>query len=219
MLDSAISLGVCRRSYDEDSARHRKSPHRERKPWWCLPRTRVDRRAVERTVDFRNGRFHLKSRSSTRLRAVLLQRGALRGMAGGDCAVVDAEAEFSWAKRAQRDAAAGAAAASRDCVRRAYQGGVQPGGAPREGMVRDSTGPRRTAKCVEGLRGAPEGANRRFEHVEISITPSSASEGHKRHCEALRRSRCEPADPPQCGADEAALLEGVRDVGRATGKV
>ena len=73
---------------------------------------------------------------------------------GDDCAVVDAEAGVQWqmdlVQGRQRDAAAGAAAASRDRVRRAYQGGVQPGrrASRRDGtdLRRTSTGPRSASR-------------------------------------------------------------------------
>src|SRR5580692_6054540 len=79
------------------------------------------------------------------------------------------------------------------------------------GFAQDLDG---TAKCVEGLRAACKAANRRFEDVEISITPSPrvkvTSDTAKRYAD-LGVSRLILL---QRGADEAALLEGVRDVGR-----
>jgi hypothetical protein len=64
------------------------------------------------------------------------------------------------------------------------------------------------------LRAACKAANRRFEDVEISITPSPrvkvTSDTAKRYAD-LGVSRLILL---QRGADEAALLEGVRDVGR-----
>ena len=52
-----------------------------------------------------------------------------------------------------------------------------------------------TAKCVEGLRAACKAAGRRFEELEISVTPSPRVQGRSRHRQALRRLGREPADP------------------------
>src|SRR5258706_451473 len=84
-----------------------------------------------------------------------------------------------------RDAAGGAAAASPDCLRRTFQGGVQPGRAYREGMVRVCAG---AGWDCEMRRGAANGVQ--------SVGPSvrgrrdkhhakSTSEGRSRYCEAL----------------------------------
>ena len=67
----------------------------------------------------------------------------------------------------------GAAAASGDRLRRAYQGGVQPGGASRQGMVRVCAGPGRDGEMRRGFAAACKAANRRFEDVEVSVTPQS----------------------------------------------
>ena len=79
------------------------------------------------------------------------------------------------------------------------------------GFAQDLDG---TAKCVEGLRVACKAAGRRFEDVEISITPSPrvkvTSDTAKRYAD-LGVSRLILL---QRGADEAALIDGVREVGR-----
>ena len=84
---------------------------------------------------------------------------------------------------------------------------------------RDGTGLRRTwtgtAKCVEGLKAACKAAGRRFEDVEVSITPNArvkvdSGDTAKRYAD-LGVSRLILL---QRGADEGELLKGVREVER-----
>ncbi len=79
------------------------------------------------------------------------------------------------------------------------------------GFAQDLDG---TAKCVEGLRAACKETGRRFEELEISITPSPRVKVDldtvKRYAD-LGVSRLILL---QRGADEAALLQGVREAER-----
>ena len=182
MLDPAICAGVRRGAYDEDSARHRHHHIAAAKPGGARQGTRVDRRAVERAADFRNRRRIPEAGVRRDWRAVRSQGRALRGMAGGDDrVVVDAEAgvqrQVDLVQGRQCDAAAGAAAASRDRVRRAYQGGVQPGGAPREGMVRICAGPRRDREVRRGAAGGVQGGEPSVRGRRDKYHAESASEG------------------------------------------
>ncbi len=85
-----------------------------------------------------------------------------------------------------------------------------------------------TAKCVEGLKAACKAADRKFEDIEISITPNAYPRGEQgsnlRHAARMKLDRDTAkryADLGvsrlillQRGADEAALLDDVRAVGR-----
>jgi alkanesulfonate monooxygenase SsuD/methylene tetrahydromethanopterin reductase-like flavin-dependent oxidoreductase (luciferase family) len=71
-----------------------------------------------------------------------------------------------------------------------------------------------TAKCVEGLRAACRAANRRFEDVEVSITPSPRVKVDRDTAKRYAELGVSRLILLQRGGDEAALLEGVREVGR-----
>ncbi len=79
------------------------------------------------------------------------------------------------------------------------------------GFAQDLDG---TAKCVEGLKAACKDAGRRFEDVEVSITPNARVKVDRdtaKHYADLGVSRLILL---QRGTDEAAQLEGVREVER-----
>src|SRR5258706_451472 len=71
-----------------------------------------------------------------------------------------------------------------------------------------------TAKCVEGLRMACKASGRRFEDVEISITPSPRVKVDRDTAKRYADLGVSRLILLQRGADEAALLEGVRGVER-----
>jgi probable F420-dependent oxidoreductase len=71
-----------------------------------------------------------------------------------------------------------------------------------------------TAKCVEGLKSACKAAGRRFEELEISITPSPRVKVDRDTARRYAELGVSRLILLQRGADEAALLDGVRDVGR-----
>ncbi|MGH7924569.1 MAG: LLM class F420-dependent oxidoreductase [Candidatus Binatus sp.] len=71
-----------------------------------------------------------------------------------------------------------------------------------------------TAKCVEGLRAACKAAGRRFEELEISITPSPRVKVDRDTAKRYADLGVSRLILLQRGADEAALLEGVREVVR-----
>ena len=78
------------------------------------------------------------------------------------------------------------------------------------GFAQDLDG---TAKCVEGLRQACKTSSRRFEDVEISITPSPRVKVDRDTAKRYGDLGVSRLILLQRGADEAALLEGVRAVG------
>jgi probable F420-dependent oxidoreductase len=71
-----------------------------------------------------------------------------------------------------------------------------------------------TAKCVEGLRQACKTSGRRFEDIEVSITPSPRVKLDRDTAKRYADLGVSRLIPVQRGADEAALLEGVREIGR-----
>ena len=79
------------------------------------------------------------------------------------------------------------------------------------GFAQDLDG---TAKCVEGLRAACKAEGRRFEDVEISITPSPRVKVDRDTAKRYADLGVSRLILLQRGADESALLEGVREVGR-----
>jgi probable F420-dependent oxidoreductase len=79
------------------------------------------------------------------------------------------------------------------------------------GFAQDLEG---TAKCVEGLRTACKAAGRRFENLEISITPSPRVKVDRDTAKRYADLGVSRLILLQRGSDEAALLEGVRAVGR-----
>ncbi len=79
------------------------------------------------------------------------------------------------------------------------------------GFAQDLEG---TAKCVEGLRAACKAAGRRFGDLEISITPSPRVKVDRDTAKRYADLGVSRLILLQRGADEAALLEGVRAVGR-----
>jgi probable F420-dependent oxidoreductase len=79
------------------------------------------------------------------------------------------------------------------------------------GFAQDLDG---TAKCVEGLKSACKAAGRRFEELEISITPSPRVKVDRDTARRYAELGVSRLILLQRGADEAALLDGVRDVGR-----
>ena len=84
-------------------------------------------------------------------------------------------------------------------------------------LARDGTGLRRshgTQKCVEGLRIACKAAGRRFEDVEVSITPSPRVKVDRDTVKRYADLGVSRLILLQRGADEAALIDGVRQVGR-----
>ncbi|HSU91642.1 MAG TPA: hypothetical protein VLI44_09325, partial [Sporolactobacillaceae bacterium] len=69
-----------------------------------------------------------------------------------------------------------------------------------------------TAKCVEGLRAACQKTGRKFEELEISVTPRGAVDrATAKKFADLGVSRLILL---QRGADEAGILEQVRETGR-----
>ena len=79
------------------------------------------------------------------------------------------------------------------------------------GFAQDLDG---TAKCVEGLRAACKTAGRRFEDVEVSITPNARVKVDRDTAKRYADLGVSRLILLQRGADEAALLEGVREVER-----
>ena len=79
------------------------------------------------------------------------------------------------------------------------------------GFAQDLDG---TAKCVEGLRPACKASGRKFEDVEISITPNPRVKVDRDTAKRYADLGVSRLILLQRGADEAALLEGVREVGR-----
>jgi probable F420-dependent oxidoreductase len=79
------------------------------------------------------------------------------------------------------------------------------------GFAQDLDG---TAKCVEGLKSACKAAGRRFEELEISITPSPRVKVDRDTARRYAELGVSRLILLQRGADEAALLDGVRDIGR-----
>src|SRR5271156_5497697 len=78
------------------------------------------------------------------------------------------------------------------------------------GFAQDLDG---TAECVEGLKAACKAMDRRFEDVEISITPSPRVKVDRDTAKRYADLGVNRLILLQRGADEAALLEGVREVG------
>ncbi len=79
------------------------------------------------------------------------------------------------------------------------------------GFAQDLDG---TAKCVEGLRAACKAVGRRFEDVEVSITPHARVKVDRDTAKRYADLGVSRLILLQRGADEAALLEGAREVGR-----
>jgi len=79
------------------------------------------------------------------------------------------------------------------------------------GFAQDLDG---TAKCVEGLKSACKAAGRRFDELEVSITPSPRVKVDRDTAKRYAELGVSRLILLQRGADEAALLDGVRDVGR-----
>jgi probable F420-dependent oxidoreductase len=79
------------------------------------------------------------------------------------------------------------------------------------GFAQDLDG---AAKCVEGVKAACKAADRRFEDVEISITPSPRVKVDRDTVKRYADLGVNRLILLQRGADEAAQLEGVREVGR-----
>jgi len=79
------------------------------------------------------------------------------------------------------------------------------------GFAQDLDG---TAKCVEGLREACKAAGRRFEELEISITPSPRVKVDRDTAKRYAELGVSRLILLQRGTDEAALLGGVREVAR-----
>ncbi len=71
-----------------------------------------------------------------------------------------------------------------------------------------------TAKCVEGLKTACKAAGRRLEDVEISVTPNPRVKVDRDTAKRYADLGVSRLILLQRGADEAALLEGVGQVGR-----
>jgi len=71
-----------------------------------------------------------------------------------------------------------------------------------------------TAKCVEGLRAACKDAGRRFEDVEVSITPSPRVKLDRDTAKRYADLGVSRLIPLQRGADEAELLKGVGEIAR-----
>jgi probable F420-dependent oxidoreductase len=74
--------------------------------------------------------------------------------------------------------------------------------------------PEATAKCVEGIREACKAAGRRFEELELSITPSSRLKVDRDTAKRYAELGVSRLILLQRGADEAALLDGVREAER-----
>jgi len=79
------------------------------------------------------------------------------------------------------------------------------------GFAQDLDG---TAKCVEGLRAACKAVGRRFEDIEVSITPHARVKVDRDTAKCYADLGVSRLILLQRGADEAALLEGAREVGR-----
>ena len=79
------------------------------------------------------------------------------------------------------------------------------------GFAQDLDG---TAKCVEGLKAACKAAGRRFEDVEVSITPNARVKVDRDTAKRYADLGVSRLILLQRGADEGALLEGVREVER-----
>jgi probable F420-dependent oxidoreductase len=79
------------------------------------------------------------------------------------------------------------------------------------GFAQDLDG---TAKCVEGLRAACKVGGRRFEDVEVSITPSPRVKVDRDTVKRYADLGVSRLILLQRGTDEAALLDGVREVSR-----
>jgi probable F420-dependent oxidoreductase len=79
------------------------------------------------------------------------------------------------------------------------------------GFAQDLDG---TAKCVEGLKAACKAAGRRFEDVEVSITPNARVKVDRDTAKRYADLGVSRLILLQRGTDEAALLEGVREVER-----
>ena len=79
------------------------------------------------------------------------------------------------------------------------------------GFAQDLDG---TAKCVEGLRAACKTAGRRFEEVEVSITPNARVKVDRDTAKRYADLGVSRLILLQRGTDEAAQLEGVREVER-----
>jgi probable F420-dependent oxidoreductase len=71
-----------------------------------------------------------------------------------------------------------------------------------------------TAKCVEGLKSACKDAGRRFENVEVSITPSPRVKLDRDTAKRYADLGVSRLIPLQRGADEAELLKGVGEIAR-----
>lgn len=79
------------------------------------------------------------------------------------------------------------------------------------GFAQDLDG---TAKCVEGLKAACKTAGRRFEEVEVSITPNARVKVDRDTAKRYADLGVSRLILLQRGTDEAAQLEGVREVER-----
>jgi len=79
------------------------------------------------------------------------------------------------------------------------------------GFAQDLDG---TAKCVEGLRAACKASGRRFEEVEVSITPNARVKVDRDTAKRYADLGVSRLILLQRGTDEAAQLEGVREVER-----
>lgn len=71
-----------------------------------------------------------------------------------------------------------------------------------------------TAKCVEGLKAACRDAGRRFEDLEVSITPNARVKVDRDMAKRYADLGVSRLILLQRGADEAALLDGVRETSR-----
>src|SRR5580704_1301329 len=71
-----------------------------------------------------------------------------------------------------------------------------------------------TQKCVEGLRAACKAAGRRFEDVEVSITPNARQKIDRDTAKRYADLGVSRLILLQRGADEGELLKGVREVER-----
>ncbi len=74
--------------------------------------------------------------------------------------------------------------------------------------------PEATARCVEGLKAACKAVDRRFEELELSITPSPRVKVDRDIAGRYAELGVGRLILLQRGADEAALLEGVREASR-----
>jgi probable F420-dependent oxidoreductase len=79
------------------------------------------------------------------------------------------------------------------------------------GFAQDLDG---TAKCVEGLKAACKAAGRRFEEVEVSITPHARVKVDRDTAKRYADLGVSRLILLQRGADEAELLKGVSEVER-----